>query len=95
MQRAYGLRTLAEDRCHLDRGKPAETKFDDLPLLSRPNASRLAEMKGSVPQGSIAGGVSPDKPFVASMGIYVFSRDVLMEIVPNENGLDPSRIPSL
>jgi glucose-1-phosphate adenylyltransferase len=53
----------------------------------KPNASRLAEMKGSVPQGSIAGGVSADKPFVASMGIYVFSRDVLLEML-DEPGID-------
>jgi glucose-1-phosphate adenylyltransferase len=53
----------------------------------KPNASRLAEMKTSVPHGSTAGGVTPDKPFVASMGIYVFSRDVLLEML-NEPGID-------
>jgi glucose-1-phosphate adenylyltransferase len=45
----------------------------------KPNAARLAEMKSSVPKGSAFGGLSPEKPFVASMGIYVFSRDVLLE----------------
>jgi glucose-1-phosphate adenylyltransferase len=45
----------------------------------KPNAARLAEMKSSAPKGSTIGGLSPDKPFVASMGIYVFSRDVLLE----------------
>src|SRR5687768_12505550 len=40
----------------------------------KPKADRLAELKGSVPPGSTAGGVTADKPFVASMGIYVFSR---------------------
>jgi glucose-1-phosphate adenylyltransferase len=44
----------------------------------KPNAARLAEMKSSAPRGSI-GGLTSDKPFVASMGIYVFSRDVLLE----------------
>ena len=47
----------------------------------KPNAARLAEMRTSVPRGSGAGGVTPDKPFVASMGIYVFSREVLLEIL--------------
>ncbi|MBA3296981.1 MAG: glucose-1-phosphate adenylyltransferase [Acidobacteria bacterium] len=45
----------------------------------KPTAERLAEMRSSVPVGSTAGGVVPGKPFVASMGIYVFSREVLME----------------
>jgi glucose-1-phosphate adenylyltransferase len=45
----------------------------------KPQAARLTEMKGSVPAGSTAGGVTAEKPFVASMGIYVFSRDVLLE----------------
>ncbi len=47
----------------------------------KPSAGRLTEMKSSAPRGSTVGGLSPDKPFVASMGIYVFSRDVLLEIL--------------
>jgi glucose-1-phosphate adenylyltransferase len=53
----------------------------------KPDAARLAAMGGSVPAGSSVGGVTPDKPFVASMGIYVFSRDVLLEII-EEPGID-------
>ena len=53
----------------------------------KPPRPRLAEIGSSVPQGSTAGGVTPDKPFVASMGIYVFSRDVLLEIL-HEPGID-------
>ena len=53
----------------------------------KPKAERLAEMKTSVPLGSTAGGVTSDKPFVASMGIYVFSREVLLEML-NEPGID-------
>jgi glucose-1-phosphate adenylyltransferase len=53
----------------------------------KPNAARLAAMGGSIPKGSRAGGVTPDKPFVASMGIYVFSRDVLLEIL-DQPGID-------
>ena len=44
----------------------------------KPNAARLAEIKSSAPHGAI-GGHTADKPFVASMGIYVFSREVLLE----------------
>jgi glucose-1-phosphate adenylyltransferase len=53
----------------------------------KPDAARLAAMGGSVPAGSSVGGVTPDKPFVASMGIYVFSRDILLEII-EEPGID-------
>ena len=57
--------------------------FDQLGHISgfeeKPNAARLAEMKSSAPRGSAFAGLTPDKPFVASMGIYVFSRDVLLE----------------
>jgi glucose-1-phosphate adenylyltransferase len=54
----------------------------------KPKAQRLAEMHSSVPRGSImTGGVTAEKPFVASMGIYVFSRDVLLEIL-QEPGID-------
>lgn len=52
------------------------TGFDE-----KPSAERLAEIGSSIPKGCPAGGTSPDKPFVASMGIYVFSRDVLLEIL--------------
>ena len=60
-------------------------RFDALGHINgfeeKPNASRLAEMKSSAPGGSTAHGLTADKPFVASMGIYVFSRDVLLEIL--------------
>jgi len=35
----------------------------------------------------MTGGVTADKPFVASMGIYVFSREVLLEIL-DQPGID-------
>jgi glucose-1-phosphate adenylyltransferase len=53
----------------------------------KPKPPRLAEMKSSVPPGSVAGGVTPEKPFVASMGIYVFSREVLLETL-QQPGID-------
>ncbi len=54
----------------------------------KPNATRLAEIGGSVPSGSTFLRPPEDKPFVASMGIYVFSRDVLLETLEQEPGLD-------
>ncbi len=56
----------------------------------KPNAERLAEMRGSIPRGSTLSGTTPDKPFVASMGIYVFSRDALFEIL-EQPGIDFGR----
>jgi len=53
----------------------------------KPKTARLLDMRGSVPPGSTAGGVSAEKPFVASMGIYVFTRDVLLEIL-QQPGID-------
>jgi glucose-1-phosphate adenylyltransferase len=53
----------------------------------KPNAARLAEMKSSAPVGANVGGLTREKPFVASMGIYVFSRDVLLSILERE-GID-------
>jgi glucose-1-phosphate adenylyltransferase len=60
-------------------------RFDALGHINgfeeKPNAARLAEMKSSVPRGGAAAGLTPDKPFVASMGIYVFSREVLLDVL--------------
>jgi glucose-1-phosphate adenylyltransferase len=60
-------------------------RFDALGHINgfeeKPDAARLGEMKSSAPRGAAVGGLTPDKPFVASMGIYVFSRDVLLDIL--------------
>ena len=53
----------------------------------KPNPARLAGIGSSTPRGAVAGGTSPEKPFVASMGIYVFSRDVLLETL-TQPGID-------
>jgi glucose-1-phosphate adenylyltransferase len=54
----------------------------------KPTPARLVEMQSSAPYGTLmAGGVTAEKPFIASMGIYVFSRDVLLEIL-DQPGID-------
>ena len=53
----------------------------------KPSAERLAQIGTSIPRGSIVGGTTPEKPFVASMGIYVFSRDALLETL-EQPGID-------
>jgi glucose-1-phosphate adenylyltransferase len=54
----------------------------------KPSAARLADLHSSIPRGTpMTGGVTAEKPFVASMGIYVFSREVLLEIL-DQPGID-------
>ena len=56
----------------------------------KPHAERLTEIGTSIPRGSIIGGTTSEKPFVASMGIYVFSRDALFETL-EQPGIDFGR----
>jgi glucose-1-phosphate adenylyltransferase len=58
----------------------------------KPNRDRLDDIGHSIPKGATFGGHSGDKPFVASMGIYVFSRDVLLDVIEQENAADFGRL---
>jgi glucose-1-phosphate adenylyltransferase len=53
----------------------------------KPKTVRLAEIRTSVPAGARAGAVTAARPFVASMGIYVFSREVLLNLL-QQPGID-------
>jgi glucose-1-phosphate adenylyltransferase len=70
-------------------------RFDRSGLIvafeEKPKADRLAAIGQSIPAGSTFGSASPDKPFVASMGIYVFSRDVMLDVLQNANATDFGR----
>lgn len=57
----------------------------------KPKPERLAEIGSSAPPGIPALPLSADKPFVASMGIYVFTRDVLHEILRQDPSVDFGR----
>ncbi len=57
----------------------------------KPKPERLAEIGQSIPAGAIFAGHTPDKPFIASMGIYVFSRDVLFNILSGADTTDFGR----
>jgi glucose-1-phosphate adenylyltransferase len=50
----------------------------------KPDRGRLAEIGRSIPAGSTFGNTTVDSPFVASMGIYVFSRDVLLDLLSGD-----------
>jgi glucose-1-phosphate adenylyltransferase len=62
----------------------------------RPGTDRLGAMRSSAPPNSPAGLLTADKPFLASMGIYVFSRDVLYDVLGQTRAVDFGRevIPS-
>jgi glucose-1-phosphate adenylyltransferase len=62
----------------------------------KPTGERLASLTQSIPVGATFAAHSPDKPFVASMGVYVFSRDVLLDMLAEGNAKDFGRevIPS-
>src|SRR5262245_16885316 len=57
----------------------------------KPSRERLAEMHSSIPPGATFGRTTSDKPFMASMGIYVFSRDVLLDTIEQEEATDFGR----
>jgi glucose-1-phosphate adenylyltransferase len=57
----------------------------------KPKRDRLDEIGRSIPPGSTFAGHSAEKPFVASMGVYVFSRDVLLEAIEHEGATDFGR----
>jgi len=69
-------------------------RFDDEGQITgfeeKPKADRLEDMGSSAPRHSPAE-LSSDKPFVASMGIYVFSRDVLHEVLAQSAAVDFGR----
>ena len=54
-----------------------EPEQADLRFEEKPKPERLKEIGASVPPGSRFLNPAPDKPFVASMGIYVFTRDIV------------------
>ena len=62
----------------------------------KPRPARLAQIGSSVPAGANFLAEDPDKPFVASMGIYVFSRPVLFDVLERNDFVDFGRevIPS-
>jgi glucose-1-phosphate adenylyltransferase len=54
----------------------------------KPSPERLSQIGASTPAGARFMRPSADKPFVASMGIYVFTRDVLLESLERHAGVD-------
>ena len=57
----------------------------------KPKESRLREIGRSIPPGSSFAQHSDETPFMASMGVYVFTRRVLLEMLEREPGHDFGR----
>ncbi len=57
----------------------------------KPKPDRLRDIGQSIPPGSTFAGHSAEKPFVASMGVYVFSRDILLDVINQEGATDFGR----
>ena len=53
----------------------------------KPDRDRLSQIGSSLPPGAMFLRTPEDKPFVASMGIYVFSRHALLEVL-EQDGID-------
>ncbi|MEX2273014.1 MAG: glucose-1-phosphate adenylyltransferase [Vicinamibacterales bacterium] len=53
----------------------------------KPDAARLRQIGNSVPQGATFARTNSERPFMASMGIYVFSRNVLLDLL-SRPGID-------
>jgi glucose-1-phosphate adenylyltransferase len=62
-----------------------------LAFEEKPNADRLKEIGRSIPAGASFSGYDPSRPFVASMGVYVFSRDVMLDILAQTRATDFGR----
>ena len=57
----------------------------------KPHAARLAQIGRSIPADATFARHSDEKPFMASMGIYVFSREVMLNLLEREAGHDFGR----
>jgi len=57
----------------------------------KPNAGRLREIARSIPEGATFATHADAEPFMASMGVYVFSRQILLDMLERESGDDFGR----
>jgi glucose-1-phosphate adenylyltransferase len=57
----------------------------------KPKPARLTEIGRSIPEGASFASHTDAQPFMASMGVYVFSRCVLLDMLERESGVDFGR----
>src|SRR4030095_3276030 len=61
----------------------------------KPNANRLHEIGRSIPPDAAFAQHSDEQPFMASMGIYVFSPEIPLDMLPLQAGLRFREAPAL
>jgi len=70
-------------------------RFDEhgkiIAFEEKPKPRRLEEIGRSIPANATFATHSDDQPFMASMGVYVFSRRILLDMLEHETGLDFGR----
>jgi glucose-1-phosphate adenylyltransferase len=57
----------------------------------KPKPPRLHEIGRSIPPGATFAQHTDAQPFMASMGVYVFSRQILLDMLQRESGIDFGR----
>jgi glucose-1-phosphate adenylyltransferase len=57
----------------------------------KPKQPRLKDIGRSIPPGATFAQHSDQQPFMASMGVYVFSRRILLDMLARETGIDFGR----
>ena len=57
----------------------------------KPKLDRLGQIERSIPAGAAFAPHSDEQPFMASMGVYVFSRRVLLDMLHESAGVDFGR----
>jgi glucose-1-phosphate adenylyltransferase len=88
--------TIAAQPVHVDEASAMGIfRFDRSGQIGafeeKPTRARLEEIGRSIPAGANLRGHADDRPFVASMGVYVFSRDVLLEVLGKDASKDFGR----
>ena len=88
--------TIAAQPVHVDEASAMGVfRFDRSGQIGafeeKPTRARLEEIGRSIPAGANLRGHTDDRPFVASMGVYVFSRDVLLEVLGKDASKDFGR----
>jgi glucose-1-phosphate adenylyltransferase len=68
-----------------------DTSGNIVAFEEKPKAPRLQEIGRSIPAGSTFAEHSDAQPFMASMGVYVFTRRVLLDLLEHDPGHDFGR----
>jgi glucose-1-phosphate adenylyltransferase len=68
-----------------------DTKGQIVAFEEKPKSDRLKEIGRSIPAGATFASHTDEQPFMASMGVYVFSRKVMLDMLHCEEGHDFGR----